>query len=111
MYFYLVVVLLGLLDQLVVDQVSGKGHGGDAKTREGRLESVDAGELTLVSPRVSLGPGIAAHGSWFGVDYSQTLLLVGRACANRDITGWDEEGYCGGLGGWVFLKDVVGLGF
>lgn len=63
MYFYLVVVLLRLLDQLVVHQVGGKRHGGDSKTREGRLESVEAGELTLVSPRVSLGPGIAAHGS------------------------------------------------
>lgn len=80
------VVLLRLLDQLVVNQVGRKGHSGDAEPRESRLESVEARELALVSPRVSFGPGIAAHGGGFGsTDYSQMLLLVGGSCAHRGI--------------------------
>lgn len=80
------VVLLRLLDQLVVNQVSRKGHSGDAEAGESRLESVEARELALVSPRVSFGPGIAAHGGDFSsTDYSQMLLLVGGSCAHRSI--------------------------
>lgn len=59
---YLMMASLRLLDQLIVNQVRRKRHGGDSKPRKGRLESVDSGELAFVSPRVSLGPGIAAHG-------------------------------------------------
>lgn len=56
------VVLLRLLDQLVVNQVHRKRHCGDAEAGESRLKSVDTRKLALVSPCVSLGPRVAAHG-------------------------------------------------
>lgn len=57
-------VAVGILlhHQLVVSKIDSKCTNGNAESGEGRLEAVIARELSLVSPGVSLGPRVGAHG-------------------------------------------------
>lgn len=56
-----VVIMAFLQHQLLVSEIDSECTNGNSETGESRLESVETRELALVSPGVSLGPGVAAH--------------------------------------------------
>lgn len=56
-----VAVLILLHHQLLVRNVERKGTNGDSETGESSLKTVEPGKLALVSPSISLGPGVTAH--------------------------------------------------
>lgn len=83
--YTLVVVVMALFQhQLLVCEIHSECTDSDSKTGESRLESVETRELALVSPGVSLGPGVAAHID--GVSsceyelYSHWRSLAERSC-------------------------------
>lgn len=83
----LVVVIVGvfLQHQLFVGKVNCESANGDSEAGESRLEPVEPGELALISPGVSFGPRVAAHGGvgivcYQTMNYSQMRSLAGTSC-------------------------------
>lgn len=80
---HLVVVVICLLhDELLVRKVDGERANSDSKTRKRILKAVETGELALVSPSVSLSPGVATHVVIWKVKY----LIGAQSCTTRKST-------------------------
>lgn len=84
--FYAALMVRSVLlhDGLLVAQVERKSNHGNAEPGENISESVDTQELALVSPRVSLGPGIGTHVVM--VDECETCLLAGAGAGRNPCT-------------------------
>jgi hypothetical protein len=54
----MMVMMSVLQKELFVSKVDGECTNSNTKTRESSLESVQTAKLALVSPGVSLGPGV-----------------------------------------------------
>lgn len=84
-----IVMSLVLEEELLGNNISGKGNGRYAEAREGALETVEAGEGTGVSPLLISRPGVA-------------FCAVGRG--GGELLGIEA----GDGGAWCHCEDVNG---
>lgn len=57
----MVMVVSLLHDELLISEIDGEGTNSNSETGEGVFKTVKTGELSLVSPSVSLSPGVSTH--------------------------------------------------